>query len=97
MKHRSIPLLLGLISYASTNRLRKTAAFALSALIRNYPDAQVAFLKLNGLSHVLKLVSDENPPALRIKAVTLVSDLIVEQEDVKDKMVKNGKMEASER
>ncbi len=86
-----------LISYASTNRLRKTAAFALSALIRNYPDAQVAFLKLNGLSHILKLVNDQNPPALRIKAVTLVSDLIVEQEDVKDKMVKNGKMEASER
>ncbi len=86
-----------LISYASTNRLRKTAAFALSALIRNYPDAQIAFLKLNGLSHILKLVNDQNPPALRIKAVTLVSDLIVEQEDVKDKMVKNGKMEASER
>ena len=97
LEHGAMQFLLRQISYSSTERLRKTALFALSALIRTNSKSQIVFLKLDGLNILLKCIESDKSMALKIKAVTLVSDLIVEQSDVKVSMVKNGKMKADER
>ena len=55
------------------------------------------FLKLDGLNHILKCLDADSAKSLKIKAVTLISDLIVEQEDVKKSLVKQGKMAENER
>ncbi|XP_065071819.1 nucleotide exchange factor SIL1-like [Rhopilema esculentum] len=96
LEHGAMQFLLRQISYSSTERLRKTALFALSALIRTNSKSQIVFLKLDGLNILLKCIETDKSTALKIKAVTLVSDLIVEQSDVKVSMVKNGKMTADE-
>eukprot|EP00794_Sanderia_malayensis_P005152 gene5152-5802_t len=107
LEHEAMPHLLRLISYASNERLRKTCTFALSAMIRNNPSAQVVFLKMNGLSHVMDLMNSNNnydssnnnkaSPALVSKFVTLISDLIIEQEDAKRQMIQQGRMQQNER
>ena len=89
--------LLRIISYSSLERLRKTALFALSALVRTNSKAQIVFLKLDGLNNILKCLDVDSSKSLKIKAVTLISDLIVEQEDVKKSLVKQGKMAENER
>ena len=97
LQHGAMPLLLRLISYSSEERLRKTAFFALSALTRNHLEAQSDFLKLDGLKHVLQILEKEPSPVLKLKAITLISDLILEQEDVKLKMVQGGQLSEGQR
>ena len=90
-------LLLRQISYSQSEKMRKTSLFALSALVRTNSKSQIVFLKLDGLNTLIKLIQDGKSKKLQIKAVTLVSDLVVEQNDVKQNMVKNGRMSENER
>ena len=55
------------------------------------------FLKLDGLNNILRCLDGDSSKSLKIKAVTLISDLIVEQEDVKKSLVKQEKMAENER
>ena len=97
LEHNTLPLLLRLISYSSDKQVKKKALYALSALIRSHSKAQIAFLKLEGLSHLLDLLKDKSAGQLRIKVMTLISDLLVEQNDVKQRMVKSGKLKPEDR
>ena len=90
-------LLLRQISYSHSEQLRKTALFALSALVRTNSKSQIVFLKFDGLNTLIKLIQQGGSKKLMIKAITLISDLLVEQNDVKYSMVKNGKMSENER
>jgi len=64
-----------------------TKAFsALSAIIRNFPEAQNALLRQSGLG-VLINIFDKNEiiyDKLKLKILTLISDLIIERESVSD-------------
>ena len=97
LEHGAMQLLLRQISYSHSEQLRKTALFALSALVRTNSKSQIVFLKFDGLNTLMKLIQQDGSKKLMIKAITLISDLIVEQDDVKQSMVKNGKMLESER
>lgn len=97
LEHGAMQILLRQISFSNSERLRKTALFALSALVRTNSKSQIVFLKLDGLKTLMKLIEESQSKKLKIKAVTLISDLVVEQNDVKQSMVKNGKMSENER
>ena len=92
-----MPLLLRQVSYSHSEQLRKTALFALSALVRANSRSQIVFLKFGGLETLMKLIQQDSSRRLKIKSITLISDLVVEQNDVKQSMVKNGKMSENER
>ena len=97
LKHGAMQLLLRQISFSNVERLRKTSLFALSALVRTNSKSQIAFLKIDGLNTLMKLIKEDKSRMLKIKAITLISDLVVEQNDVKRNMIKNGKMTENER
>jgi len=64
-----------------------TKAFsALSAIIRNFPEAQNTLLRQGGLGVLVKLFNNEDKSyeRLKIKILTLISDLLIEREAVSD-------------
>ena len=64
-----------------------TKAFsALSAIIRNFPEAQNTLLRQGGLGVLVKLFNNEEKSyeKLKIKILTLISDLLIERETVSD-------------
>ena len=97
LEHGAMPLLLRQTSYSHSEKLRKTALFALSALVRANSKSQIVFLKFDGLNTLMNLIQNDYARKMRIKALTLISDLVVEQNDVKQSMVKSGKMLENER
>jgi len=97
LEHGAMSLLLRQVSYSHSEQLRKTALFALSALVRANSRSQIVFLKFGGLETLMKLIQQDSSRRLKIKSITLISDLVVEQNDVKQSMVKNGKMSENER
>ena len=66
----------------SSPRLAASAFTALSAVLRNFPQAQNKFLGQGGLGLLVKLFEKEGKPheKLKIKILTLISDLLVERE-----------------
>ena len=65
--------------------LVSTKAFsALSAIIRNFPEAQNTLLRQGGLGVLVKLFDNEEKSyeKLKIKILTLISDLLIERETV---------------
>ena len=65
--------------------LVSTKAFsALSAIIRNFPEAQNSLLRQGGLGVLVKLFDNEEKSyeKLKIKILTLISDLLIERETV---------------
>ena len=64
-----------------------TKAFsALSAIIRNFPEAQNTLLRQGGLGVLVKMFDSEEKSyeKLKIKILTLISDLLIERETVSD-------------
>ena len=66
----------------SSPRLAASAFTALSAVLRNFPQAQNKFLGQGGLGLLVKLFENEGKPheRLKIKILTLINDLLVERE-----------------
>ena len=66
----------------SSPRLAASAFTALSAVLRNFPQAQNKFLDQGGLGLLVKLFEKEGKPheKLKIKILTLINDLLVERE-----------------
>jgi len=58
------------------------AFFALSSLLRNFPEAQNTFLRQGGLGVLTKIFEQENKSyeRLKIKILTLIHDLLVERD-----------------
>ena len=72
--------LLHLISSAEAFPVRKKAMYAISALLRHFPYAQMKFLQLGGLSTFSTLFkeTDVRVISLKVKAVTLLHDMLLE-------------------
>ena len=60
---------------------RKSAMYALSSVLRLYPKGTQGFLKIGGLSVLGALFQESGNDALRVKSLTLLVDLIIEQMD----------------
>ncbi|XP_072026976.1 nucleotide exchange factor SIL1-like [Amphiura filiformis] len=72
--------LLRLISSTESFSVRKKAMYAMSALLRHFPYAQLKFLQLGGLSSFSTLFkeTDVKMTSLKVKAVTLLHDMLLE-------------------
>ncbi|XP_065649222.1 nucleotide exchange factor SIL1 isoform X2 [Hydra vulgaris] len=60
---------------------RKKALYALSAVVRGNSHVLEKLIELGGLKLILNIAKDHNAGALRVKAVSLLYDLIVEQQE----------------
>ena len=58
---------------------RKKAMYALSAMVRSFPKGTKKFLKIGGLPILASLFQENKNEPLRIKALTLLVDLLTEQ------------------
>lgn len=75
---------------------KKKGLYALSAVVRGNRGAQKELVKLNGLERILHVIKDESNTPLKVKAVTLLFDLIVEQNEVLQTLVEKGEKKANE-
>jgi len=82
-----IPILLRLTTLDPEPEVSTKSFYALSGLLRNYPDAQNAFLRQGGLDALSSIIgsTDMEYQKLRIKILTLLDDLMVER-GYKDKV-----------
>ncbi|XP_067656982.1 nucleotide exchange factor SIL1-like [Haliotis asinina] len=82
IEHGAMHQLIKMLSTTSSTSLQKKTLFALSSLARHFPYAQKKFLELGGLAALKRLFDDSSTDAqkLQIKALTFLSDLLVEKE-----------------
>lgn len=73
----AIPVLIKVINFDSDELIKSSAITALSALIRTFPVAQKKFIDHAGFLAISKLF-ESSSIKLQIKAVTMVSDLLIE-------------------
>ena len=71
--------LVRMLSLEPSVGVRSHVLYALSALVRHFPHAQQRFLELGGLHALKALFSQPDTTALRLRAVTLINDMLVEQ------------------
>ena len=91
--HRGLPLLIRMLDFTKLKLTQKKGLYAVSAVIRGNQHVQSEFVKYGGLGAVLKLMKLGESNAIKVKAVTLMYDLIVEQNEVLQRMVETGKMQ----
>ncbi|XP_058036439.1 nucleotide exchange factor SIL1 [Ahaetulla prasina] len=65
--------------------VKKKALFALSSMLRHFPYAQQQFLKLGGLQVLRNLCTEKGMEILYIRTVTLLYDLVVEKQLLKNR------------
>jgi len=77
-----VDLFLRLTSLDPEPEVSTKAFFALSSLLRNFPEAQNTFLRQGGLGVLTKIFEQENKSyeKLKIKILTLIHDLLVERD-----------------
>jgi len=75
--------LLRLVSLDPEMKVANKALYALSALLRNFPEAQTSFVKQGGLGVLTRLFEREgrDHTRLQIKTITLLHDLLVERQN----------------
>ncbi|KAL3864363.1 hypothetical protein ACJMK2_006053 [Sinanodonta woodiana] len=76
----AMQMFLSLITEESSVAQRSKALFALSSLIRQFPVAQKKFLDFGGLTALASLFHRSGMEKLQVKAVTLLNDLLQEQQ-----------------
>ncbi|XP_070541506.1 nucleotide exchange factor SIL1-like [Ptychodera flava] len=88
----ALQLLLRLMSTHQTVAVKKKALYAISSLLRQFPFAQKKFLELGGLSALSSLFKETDLTVLqlKLKAITLLHDLLVEQKDVKNSEISDS-------
>lgn len=74
--------LVRMLSLEPSIGVRSHVLYALSALVRHFPHAQQRFLELGGLHALKALFSQPDTATLRLRAVTLVNDMLVEQKAI---------------
>ena len=70
-----------LVNNQNSPSTRKKVLYALSAMLRLFPKGTQKFLKIGGLSILASLFQENENEPLRIKALTLLVDLLTEQMD----------------
>lgn len=76
-----MPLLFRLLAPQRPLNVRRKALFALSSIIRLHSNAQQEFLKLNGFELLYKLMNEPGVDVLKVKVITLTTDILTEQFD----------------
>ncbi|XP_070211540.1 nucleotide exchange factor SIL1-like isoform X1 [Littorina saxatilis] len=79
LENGAVHEILRLLAIDSSATVRKRAMYALSTMIRQFPFAQKRFLELGGLSVLGRLFDGKADQNLRIRAVTLLADLLKEK------------------
>ena len=91
-EHRGLPFLIRMLDSTKLKLTQKKGLYAVSAVIRGNQHVQGEFVKYGGLTAVLNLIRKGESNMIKVKAVTLMYDLIVEQNEVLRKLVEAGKM-----
>ena len=91
LSHGGMNFLLRMLVFGKEKLTKKKGIYGLSAVIRGNSKAQQEFVKLNGLQQILNVIKNDEFDSLRVKAVTLLFDLIVEQNEVMEKLAEEGK------
>ena len=76
---------------------KKKALFALSALLRGNSAAQKELIKYNGLKEILDIAKDNEAGNLKVKAIVLLYDLIVDQNEAMQSLIEKGKKKSGDR
>ena len=76
---------------------QKKGLYAVSAAIRGNHNIQSEFVKLGGLKAVLRVIKHSTSNPIKVKAVTLLYDLIVEQNEIMQKLIDSGKKKPNEK
>lgn len=71
--------LIRILSIDPNKETRKKLLYAVSSMIRHFPFAQQKFLELGGMSALVTLISDSEDNSLKIKVITLLTDLYIEK------------------
>lgn len=71
--------LIRILSIDSNKETRKKLLYALSSMLRHFPFAQKKFLELGGMSSLLTLFDNSKDTSLKIKVITLLTDLYTEK------------------
>ncbi|KAK2180925.1 hypothetical protein NP493_420g05009 [Ridgeia piscesae] len=79
MEVGSMQQLVRMLSLEPSVSVRSHVLYALSALVRHFPHAQQRFLELGGLHALKALFSQPDTTTLRLRAVTLINDMLMEQ------------------
>lgn len=95
--HGGLNYLINMLDLTKQTLTQKKGLYAVSAVIRGNHNIQSEFVKVGGLKAILRIIkqSDSNP--IKVKAVTLLYDLIVEQNEVMQKLIDSGKKKANEK
>lgn len=95
-KHNGLNFLIRMLDLSKEKLTQKKGLYAVSAAIRGNHAVQGDFVKLGGLSAVLRIIKQSHSNAIKVKAVTLLYDLIVEQNEIMQKLVNTGKKAVEE-
>lgn len=79
MEAGAMQQLVRMSSQEPSNSVRSHVLYALSALVRHFPYAQQHFLQLGGLHALKAFFSQSDTAKLRLRAVTLINDMLLEQ------------------
>lgn len=91
-KHRGLPFLIRMLDLNKLTLTQKKGLYAVSAVIRGNHHVQSEFVKYGGLAAILNMIKNGESNTIKVKAVTLMYDLIVEQNEVLQRMFESGKM-----
>ncbi|XP_066930313.1 nucleotide exchange factor SIL1-like [Clytia hemisphaerica] len=95
-KHGGLKFLIPMLDLAKEKLTQKKGLYAVSAVIRGNHQIQNEFVKYGGLGSVLRIIKESESNALKVKAVTMMYDLIVEQNEIMQKLIQAGKMKPGE-
>ncbi|KAI0229250.1 Nucleotide exchange factor SIL1 [Lamellibrachia satsuma] len=82
MEAGAMQQLVRMSSQEPSNSVRSHVLYALSALVRHFPYAQQHFLQLGGLHALKAFFSQSDTAKLRLRAVTLINDMLLEQKAI---------------
>lgn len=71
--------LIRILSIDTNKETHKKLLYALSSMLRHFPFAQKKFLELGGMSSLLTLFDNSEDISLKIKVITLLTDLYTEK------------------
>ncbi|XP_057307365.1 nucleotide exchange factor SIL1-like [Hydractinia symbiolongicarpus] len=81
LKYNGLQYLLRMLYPYQTPLIRKKGIYALSALVRGNYEGQKELVKLQGIKDLFVIARDVKAGSLRVKAVVLLHDLIVDLKD----------------
>lgn len=95
--HGGLNYLINMFDLTKQTLTQKKGLYAVSAVIRGNHNVQSEFVKVGGLKAILRIIKQSASNPIKVKAVTLLYDLIVEQNEVMQKLVESGKKKTNEK